>query len=196
MAKINQEWRTILRNIKCVELRNEAKNVQTYFADAFERKNQKIERLLAEIDQQEEMYVELYKSHMESINKFIGNVFDHFIHLIFILGLNFYFSNRKSIHFSFQIYMVSVWLIGQLNMRMRKKFYSINTKKKLKVTKSESFVPIKSWSVFITRCKVNTTNNRRSMKNSIRKKLMISKARYAPFPHSDCVRISLFDINR
>ena len=179
MAKINQEWRTILRNIKCVELRNEAKNVQTYFADAFERKNQKIERLLAEIDQQEEMYVELYKSHMESINKFIGNVFDLIRNYH---SFNCYFSNQKS----FQICMVSVWLIGQLNMRMKRKFYSINTKKKSKVTKSESFVPTKSWNVFIMRCKVNMTNNRRRMKKSTRKKLMISKARYALFSRSDC----------
>lgn len=73
MAKINQEWRSILRNIKCVELRNEAKNVQTYFVDAFQRKNQTINRLLSELDQQEEMYVMLLNSHMESINKLIGN---------------------------------------------------------------------------------------------------------------------------
>lgn len=72
MAKINQEWRSILRNIKCVELRNEAKNVQTYFVDAFNRKNQTINRLLAELDQQEEMYVTLLNSHMDSIHKLIG----------------------------------------------------------------------------------------------------------------------------
>lgn len=76
MAKINQEWRSILRNIKCVELRNEAKNVQTYFVDAFNRKNQTINRLLAELDQQEEMYVTLLSSHMDSINKLIGMHFD------------------------------------------------------------------------------------------------------------------------
>lgn len=75
MAKINQEWRSILRNIKCVELRNEAKNVQTYFVDAFNRKNQTINRLLAELDQQEEMYVTLLSSHMDSINKLIGMSF-------------------------------------------------------------------------------------------------------------------------
>lgn len=72
MAKINQEWRTVLRNIKCVELRNEAKNVQTYFMDAFQRKNQTINRLLTELDQQEEMYAKLLGSHIESINKLIG----------------------------------------------------------------------------------------------------------------------------
>lgn len=79
MAKINQEWRSILRNIKCVELRNEAKNVQTYFVDAFNRKNQTIKRLLAELDQQEEMYVTLLNSHLDSINKLIGM---HFVYAI------------------------------------------------------------------------------------------------------------------
>lgn len=73
MAKINQEWRSILRNIKCVELRNEAKNVQTYFVDAFQRKNQTINRLFSELDEQEEMYVTLLHSHMDSINKLIGS---------------------------------------------------------------------------------------------------------------------------
>lgn len=72
MAKINQEWRSILRNIKCVELRNEAKNVQTYFVDAFQRKNQTINRLLSELDQQEEMYATLLNSHMDSINNLIS----------------------------------------------------------------------------------------------------------------------------
>lgn len=72
MAKINQEWRTILRNIKCVELRNEAKNVQTYFVDAFQRKNQTINRLLSELDQQEEMYATLLNSHMDSIKNLIS----------------------------------------------------------------------------------------------------------------------------
>lgn len=72
MAKINQEWRSILRNIKCVELRNEAKNVQTYFVDAFQRKNQTINRLLSELDQQEEMYATLLNSHMDSIHNLIS----------------------------------------------------------------------------------------------------------------------------
>lgn len=72
MAKINQEWRSILRNIKCVELRNEAKNVQTYFVDAFQRKNQTINRLLSELDQQEEMYATLLNSHMDSIHNIIS----------------------------------------------------------------------------------------------------------------------------
>lgn len=87
MAKINQEWRSILRNIKCIELRNEAKHLQTYFADAFQRKNQTIERLLSELDQQEELYATLLNSHMESIDKIIGNNFATYLDYI---EFNFY----------------------------------------------------------------------------------------------------------
>lgn len=91
MAKINQEWRSILRNIKCIELRNEAKNVQTYFNDAFQRKNQTIDRLLSELDQQEEMYVTLLNSHMETISKLIGKFFGNSIGMTEILMFEFYF---------------------------------------------------------------------------------------------------------
>lgn len=87
MAKINQEWRSILRNIKCVELRNEAKNVQTYFADAFQRKNQTINRLLSELDQQEEMYATLLNSHMDSINRLIGKM-KFLVHYVRFNGKN------------------------------------------------------------------------------------------------------------
>lgn len=87
MAKINQEWRSILRNIKCVELRNEAKNVQTYFADAFQRKNQTINRLLSELDQQEEMYATLLNSHMDSINRLIGKM-EFLVHYVRFNGKN------------------------------------------------------------------------------------------------------------
>lgn len=77
LAKINQEWRTILRNIKCTELRNEVKSVQKYFDDALMRKNQTIDRLLFELDEAEEMYATMLHSHMEAINKLIGKCFLH-----------------------------------------------------------------------------------------------------------------------
>lgn len=73
MAKINQEWRTILRNIKCAELRTEVKNLQKYFEDAFQRKNQTIDRLLFELDETEEMYAMMLQSHLKAIDKLIGN---------------------------------------------------------------------------------------------------------------------------
>lgn len=71
-AKINQEWRTILRNIKCVELRQEIKSVREYFDDALMRRNQIIDRLLFELDESEELYATMLHSHMENIDKLIG----------------------------------------------------------------------------------------------------------------------------
>lgn len=72
LAKINQEWRTILRNVKCKELRNELKSVQQYFADALMRKNQTIDRLLYELDESEELYATMMHSHMENVERLIG----------------------------------------------------------------------------------------------------------------------------
>lgn len=57
LAKINQEWRSILRNIKCNELKSEIKSVEQYFDDALTRKNDIIQRLLNDLDENEEMYV-------------------------------------------------------------------------------------------------------------------------------------------
>lgn len=71
LAKINLEWRTILRNVKCNELRNELKSIQKYFQDALMRKNQTIDRLLFELDESEEMYATLMHSHMESVERLI-----------------------------------------------------------------------------------------------------------------------------
>lgn len=72
LAKINQEWRTILRNIKCIELRQEIKSVREYFDDALMRRNQIIDRLLFELDESEELYATMLHSHMENIDKLIG----------------------------------------------------------------------------------------------------------------------------
>lgn len=64
LAKINQEWRSILRNIKCNELKSEIKSVEEYFNDALTRKNDTIQRLLNDLDENEEMYVHIrYKFH-------------------------------------------------------------------------------------------------------------------------------------
>lgn len=71
MAKINQEWRSILRNIKCAELKDEIKSVEQYFNDAFKRKNQVIKRLLNDLDENEELYASMLHSHMENIELLI-----------------------------------------------------------------------------------------------------------------------------
>lgn len=74
MAKINQEWRSILRQIKCQELRNEIIDVERHFRDSLDQKNRIIRRLLADLDEAEELYSTLQQSHAENIERLIGKL--------------------------------------------------------------------------------------------------------------------------
>ncbi|XP_017024396.1 dynein regulatory complex subunit 2 [Drosophila kikkawai] len=71
MAKINQEWRSILRQVKIQELRREIVDVETFFQEALKRKDQVIHRLIAHIESTEDMYANLQQSHMENITKIV-----------------------------------------------------------------------------------------------------------------------------
>ncbi|XP_053963353.1 dynein regulatory complex subunit 2 [Anastrepha ludens] len=72
MAKINQEWRSILRQVKVQELRKEIEELQKFFQEQLDRKDHIIKRLLNDIDIAEDMYSTLQQSHMEIVNKMIG----------------------------------------------------------------------------------------------------------------------------
>ncbi|XP_039956989.1 dynein regulatory complex subunit 2 [Bactrocera tryoni] len=72
MAKINQEWRSILRQVKVQELRKDMVELQKFFQERLDRKDAIIKRLLNDIDIAEDMYSTLQQSHMEIINKMIG----------------------------------------------------------------------------------------------------------------------------
>ncbi|XP_004537655.1 coiled-coil domain-containing protein 65 [Ceratitis capitata] len=72
MAKINQEWRSILRQVKVQELRKEMEELQKFFQERLDRKYRIIKRLLNDIDIAEDMYSTLHQSHMEIVNKMIG----------------------------------------------------------------------------------------------------------------------------
>ncbi|KAH8402345.1 hypothetical protein KR009_011509 [Drosophila setifemur] len=71
MAKINQEWRSILRQVKIQELRSEIVDVESFFKDALKRKDQVIHRLIAHIESTEDMYANLQQSHMENITQIV-----------------------------------------------------------------------------------------------------------------------------
>ncbi|ALC42278.1 CG30259, partial [Drosophila busckii] len=71
MAKINQEWRSILRQVKIQDLRHEIVDVASFFKDALKRKDQVIQRLMVDIGTTEAMYANLQQSHMENIDKII-----------------------------------------------------------------------------------------------------------------------------
>ncbi|XP_034653076.1 dynein regulatory complex subunit 2 [Drosophila subobscura] len=72
MAKINQEWRSILRQVKIQELRREIVDVEAFFKEALKRKDNVIQRLIAHIGSTEDMYANLQQSHMENISGIIG----------------------------------------------------------------------------------------------------------------------------
>ncbi|XP_058458043.1 dynein regulatory complex subunit 2 [Malaya genurostris] len=72
LAKINQEWRSILRNIKCKELRNEIELVEKMCKECIENKNSIIRRLLCDLDESEEIYATMLHSHMEKIQKILN----------------------------------------------------------------------------------------------------------------------------
>ncbi|KAH8396813.1 hypothetical protein KR215_004592 [Drosophila sulfurigaster] len=71
MAKINQEWRSILRQVKIQDLRREIVDVEQFFKEALKRKDQVIQRLIGDINSTEDMYANLQQSHMENIDKII-----------------------------------------------------------------------------------------------------------------------------
>ncbi|XP_001997346.2 dynein regulatory complex subunit 2 [Drosophila grimshawi] len=72
MAKINQEWRSILRQVKIQDLRSEIVDVELFFKEALKRKDQVIQRLIGDINSTEDMYANLQQSHMENIDRIIG----------------------------------------------------------------------------------------------------------------------------
>lgn len=72
MAKINQEWRSILRQVKIQDLRREIVDVEQFFKEALKRKDLVIQRLIGDINSTEDMYANLQQSHMENIDKITG----------------------------------------------------------------------------------------------------------------------------
>ena len=57
--------------MKCDELKNEIKNVESFCAESLERKNQVIRRLLGDLDESEELYSTMLHSHMDNIDRII-----------------------------------------------------------------------------------------------------------------------------
>lgn len=67
MAKINQEWRGILRQLKCDELRSEIRCAEKLCELSVDRKNQIIQRLLSDLDVSEELYCKNLQSHAQNV---------------------------------------------------------------------------------------------------------------------------------
>lgn len=69
IAKINQEWRSILRQLKCDELRSEIRCAEELCKLSIDRKNQIIQRLLSDLSDSEEMYSTNLQSHSQNVLK-------------------------------------------------------------------------------------------------------------------------------
>lgn len=72
VAKIKSEWRDILRKIKCKQLHEDLKAIKKECDESIQRKNAVIRRLLADLDESEEIYSTMLHSHMNIIEKLIG----------------------------------------------------------------------------------------------------------------------------
>jgi Sperm tail len=71
LAKINQEWRSILRQLKCKELKDEVEALKQVCVDAIEHKNSIIKRLLGDLDESEELFSTLLNTHIESVAQLV-----------------------------------------------------------------------------------------------------------------------------
>jgi dynein regulatory complex subunit 2 len=72
LAKINEEWRSMLRQIKCKELKDEVVALQSVCGESLDHKNSVLKRLLCDLDESEELYSALLNCHMENIGRLMG----------------------------------------------------------------------------------------------------------------------------
>lgn len=71
MAKINQEWRSILRQVKCQELRKEIVDMEKYSKDMLDHKDGVIKRLLHDLDVAHSQHDNSSQTHMEMLQHFM-----------------------------------------------------------------------------------------------------------------------------
>lgn len=69
MAKINQEWRSTLRQIKCDELRLEIRCAEELCKVSIDRKNQIIQRCLSDLEESEKVYAKNLQSHSQNVQR-------------------------------------------------------------------------------------------------------------------------------
>ncbi|KAM7342280.1 dynein regulatory complex subunit 2 [Cochliomyia hominivorax] len=72
MAKINQEWRSILRQVKCQELRKEIIEMEKYCKDMMDHKDNVIRRLINDLEVAHNQHDNMSQAHMEMVQHFIN----------------------------------------------------------------------------------------------------------------------------
>jgi len=68
-AKITEQWRSILRRAKTLDLRRDVSTLKEAFERALEKKTTYIQSLLVELEQAEEQYAMAFRSEIEAMNK-------------------------------------------------------------------------------------------------------------------------------
>ncbi|XP_023320041.1 coiled-coil domain-containing protein 65 [Eurytemora carolleeae] len=71
-AKITEQWRSILRRAKTVDLRRDVGTLKDAFQRALEKKTTFIDGLLLEIEQSEEQYSMVFRAEMESVEHMVN----------------------------------------------------------------------------------------------------------------------------
>ncbi|XP_052753372.1 dynein regulatory complex subunit 2 [Galleria mellonella] len=71
-AKINQQWRYILRKIKCKQMALEIQGMITSFNFMIERKDRLIKSLMAAIEDSDDQHRRAFQAHTETLSYFLG----------------------------------------------------------------------------------------------------------------------------
>ncbi|KAL0838642.1 hypothetical protein ABMA28_016722 [Loxostege sticticalis] len=71
-AKINQEWRYILRKIKCKQMALDIQGMITSFNFLMERKDRLIQSLVTSIEDSDDQHRRAFQAHTENISYFLG----------------------------------------------------------------------------------------------------------------------------
>lgn len=72
LAKINQNWHQIMRSIKVKEMRNEVEYLKIWIERLVENKNNRIAKLMEELEDAEEQYMNNFNSHSRHLDDIIG----------------------------------------------------------------------------------------------------------------------------
>ncbi|KAF4520135.1 hypothetical protein B566_EDAN010291 [Ephemera danica] len=78
-AKIDEQWRHLLRKAKCKELKVELETSRKQFEHLLMRRNQVINNLQEDLHESECQYLVILQAHMEAVDKILckPNIFHH-----------------------------------------------------------------------------------------------------------------------
>nr|CAH7722930.1 unnamed protein product [Callosobruchus chinensis] len=71
VAKINQNWHQILRKAKCKEMKEDVEHMRKWIDRVINHKNKTIAKLMEELEQAEEQYLNNFQSHSKHIDEII-----------------------------------------------------------------------------------------------------------------------------